>query len=427
MHNQTTPCPRHGAALTYLVVALLLLGACSVSPVVTPTLSPEATAQTDDDLPRVFVLDPQALAGVKARLAAGDRDLTAARTQLLADARKALRAGPFSVVTKAVVPPSGDKHDFISLSQYWWPNPQSANGLPYVRRDGEANPEAKEYSDPKSFDSLVSSLDTLALAYYLTDDQRYADHAVTLLRAWFLDSDTRMNPNLNYGQVTPGTNGDRGNSVLDMRDLAAVIDDIGLLASARAWKAADQRGMREWFGAYLDWLLNSDVGKEEAQSDNNHGTWYDTQVVAIALFLDQGDLAARVVDESVSRRIARQIEPDGRQPLELARTRSWDYSVFNLSALFRLAALSERAGRDLWHVQTADGRGIRKALDWLVPFADGDQAWPYKQIAELDPEALSPLLRQAAAKYPDGGYRALGQRLVGADAASDRINLTVPD
>jgi hypothetical protein len=35
----------------------------------------------------------------------------------------------------------------MSLAPYWWPDPKSPNGLPYIRRDGERNPEIKQITD----------------------------------------------------------------------------------------------------------------------------------------------------------------------------------------------------------------------------------------------------------------------------------------
>src|SRR5215471_19027754 len=93
------------------------------------------------DLPRVFLLNAQNLAENRKRIEAGDKTFDAALARLESDARKALKQEPVSVVTKAVTPPSGDKHDYMSQAPYFWPDPSKPNGLPYLRRDGERNPE----------------------------------------------------------------------------------------------------------------------------------------------------------------------------------------------------------------------------------------------------------------------------------------------
>src|SRR5688500_19246211 len=70
-------------------------------------------AQQQNSLPRVFILDAKQLATTKQRARVGDPVLT----KLEADARKALLVGPFSVTSKQVTPPSGDKRDYMSRSE----------------------------------------------------------------------------------------------------------------------------------------------------------------------------------------------------------------------------------------------------------------------------------------------------------------------
>lgn len=354
--------------------------------------------------PRVFVLQPDDLVETRSRLQANDASLLPALNRLKRDADHALNSGTFSVVHKELAPPSGDKHDYMSLAPYWWPNPNTSNGLPYVRRDGEVNPERDQTSDRKRLDNLIRGVKTLALGYLFTNREDYAAQASRLLRVWFLDDGTKMNPHLRYAQAVPGRNVGRAAGIIETHNLPELVDAVGLLAPSKHWRSEDQRGVQKWFEAYLAWLRESPEGREEAKAQNNHGTWYDVQIAAFALFVDKGDLAKKALSEMAEKRIAKQIEPDGRQPRELERTQAWSYSLFNLVALFDGASMASRLGIDLWSYESPDKRSMRKALDWLVPYATSEKQWNYRQISGLRPEKLAPLLSRAAIRYREPAY-----------------------
>jgi len=361
--------------------------------------------------PRVFLLDGNHLQSLRQRIRDGDTNLAPALAKFESEAKEALTAGPFSIVQKQANPPSGDKHDYMSQAPYFWPNPDTTNGLPYIRRDGERNPEIKKFPDHRVMDEMVDAAETLALASYLRSDEACAARAGKLLRAWFIEPATRMNPHLKYAQAIPGVNAGRGIGLIETRGLTRVVDAVGLLAGSKEWTDTDQRGLQEWFNHFLQWMIESEHGRDEAAAKNNHGTYYDVQVASFALFVGKNELARDILQSVRQKRIARQIEPDGRQPLELARTRAWSYSIGNLDGLMLLAQLGENVGVDLWNFETPDGRGIRKALDFLLPFAAGDRKWPYQQLGGFSPRALAPALRRAASKYPDARYGALLARL----------------
>ena len=117
-------------------------------------------------------------------------------------------------------------------------------------------------------------------------------------------------------------------------------------------------------------------------------------------------------------------KPDGRQPLELARTNAWGYSVGNLRGLTSLAQVGDRLGVDLWYYETSDGRSIRKGLDCLISFATGEREWLPGRSGEPSLQSLATPLRFAATKYPDAKYQELLLKL--PPAPSDRSNLLRP-
>jgi hypothetical protein len=367
------------------------------------------------------------MARSRERVAAGQAGPKTALERLRREADGALAAGPFSVINKRLVPPSGDKHDYMSVAPYWWPDPGRPDGLPYVRHDGKRNP-ARYSADTDSVteSAMAAAVETLGLAYYFTEHRPYADHAARLLRVWFLDPATRMNPNLNFSQAIQGVVAGRPPGVIDTVDLITMLDAVEILHAARALTEADDRGLRAWFAAFVQWLTTSEIGRGEAAAGNNHGSWYDAQVCRFALFAGRDDLAREVVRQVAAARIAQQIQPDGTMPRELERTRSYHYSVFNLVALFSLADMGARLGTDLYGYQSPDGRSLRRALEYLLPYLDPAVAWPYPQLGARDREPLVPLLRRAHRGFHDTRYHDLVGRFLAPEAADHRAELVLP-
>jgi len=344
--------------------------------------------------------------------------------QLRREADKLLRTTPRSVMEKSKTPPSGDKHDYLSLAPYSWPDPSKPDGLPWINRDGEVNPDSKVGTDHDAFARMCSQVETLALAYHCTGNEPYAEKAAALLKVWFLDPATKMNPNLQYAQGIPGRATGRGTGIIDSVPLIGVTESAARLAGAAAWTPELQRGLREWFRAYLDWLRTSKNGLAEAKAANNHGSWYLAQTAAYAMFIGHEEEARQAVEQG-RERIAQQIEPDGRQPLELKRTKSYSYSLYNLKALFTLAEIGQRVNVDLFAYRTKDGRSLRAALDYVAPYFSADKPWPDKQIEAVkhpDP-ALADLLRRGAIAYHDPRFEAAIQD---RDLAASRFQLLRP-
>jgi hypothetical protein len=406
--------------LTRLAATCLMLTAATSILAAGP--AQKAREPSERHAPATLLVDGEWLARVREQVSRGDESLKAALAALERDADKGLTIKPTSVMDKGVTPPSGDKHDYMSQAPYWWPDPAKPAGRPYLRRDGVRNPEINRISDHDNLGRLTSAVSTLGLAFYLTGRREYATHATRLLRVWFLDSATRMNPHLQFGQGIPGINEGRGIGIIETRGLPEMLDGVALVAGSPEWRAADHADLKAWMGAYVKWLVESAHGQEEAKNGNNHETWYDVQVASLALFTGRSDLARRTLERS-RERIATQIEPDGRQPRELERTRAWDYSAFNLTAFFHLGTIGKRVGVDLWGHRTADGRSLRQALEFLIPYATGEKRWTYEQITGFNPRALHPLLRRAAVAFDEPRYTVQARQIGGG---SDRLSLIVP-
>ena len=335
-----------------------------------------------------------------------DSMLQPADDALIRRADSALTGEPPAVTQKHRIPPSGDKHDFMSLGTYWWPDSTKPGGLPYVRHDGLVNPETRVDFDDARFQSMFEAVQALALAHNFTGDAKYSRRAATLLHVWFVDPATRMNPNLNYAQAIPGVTDGRGIGIIDTRNISQLLDAVQLLRKSSALTDADYNSIAGWSRSYLSWLLESKNGKEEQAAVNNHGTWYDVQVVSLALFTGDTALARRILVSETTPRIGVQIRADGSQPLELERTRPIHYSAFNLDAYTQLAEMGRRVGVDLWQYEAPSGGSIRKALVFLAPYADPSMNWEKPDVTPVPAEEFAAPYRRAQLAIPDPRFAA---------------------
>ena len=344
-------------------------------------------------VPRTILARGELLAQTRTMVHEGNVYLLPACNALLKDADSVMRAPSHWVIEKRMMPPSGDKHDYMSMAPYWWPDPAKSNGLPYIQRDGEMNPDSRKDHDGLRFQRMVDAVEALSLAWYLSGEEDYTEHAVKLLRGWFMDPDTRMNPNLRYAQAIPGVSDGRGIGLIDLRHVPQLMDAVRILEMSDEWKPSDRSAFLQWWRQYLHWLRTSKNGLDERATENNHGTWFDSQAAALALFV--GDSAyAREIFAGVPARIGKQILRDGSQPLELARTRPIHYTLFNLDPFTELAEMGRHVGVDLWNYTAPDGGSIVGALRFVAPFADTSHKWSKPDIVPVSPDEIAvPMFR----------------------------------
>ena len=353
-------------------------------------------------LPPLVMLEASRLVEV-ARAEDGPRrqwrmDVIAKAEEILAKARV------YAVTANEKIPPSGNIHDYYSTGPYWWPNPETADGLPYVRRDGEFNPERDRVSDREPLLGMIEDTRVLALAYTFSGDERFAHWGHRLLHTWFLHPETAMTPHLKHAQAIPGRTDGRGTGIIDTHPFAQLVDAIRLLEVSPGFPAADRTALHGWFEQYLDWLLFSAHGRDEADSANNHGTAFDLQAAALMSFLGKMSQLSEYIDYAVRPRIAQQIEPDGAQPKELARTRSWSYATENLEHFFKLGLIARRVGVDLFTIEPTEGRGgLRAALDFVLPAVADRDAWSYRQATAWQENFIQTVLSIADGIWPEAG------------------------
>lgn len=327
-----------------------------------------------------------------------------AYAKLLMEAEAELNKKPYSVTYKAGVAPSGDKHDYVSLSRYWWPNPETPDRLPYIYKDGQSNPELNQY-DRNTLGNMAKSVSTLSLAYYYSGQEKYAQKAVEMLRAWFLDEATRMNPHLEYAQFIPGRNDSKGRpeGLIDSYSYVEMLNSVPLLSGSKAYTRADEQGLQAWFKALAAWFIRSEQGVKEDAAKNNHATSYDSQLIHFYLFAGDGAAAKAVIARFPERRMFKQLEPDGTQPNELWRTLGYHYSLYNLAHMLDVGAVAKHLGSPLLSLEQ-DGRSYFKAVDYLVSFLGKPlRAWPHQQISgwEEKQQELCLNLARIISLYPE--------------------------
>ena len=391
-----------------------------------------------DPLSRTVMLDPDSLVRMKEIFKEqNDSYVNEFVHDMVLEANSILSEKPTSVMEKNQTAPSGNKHDFYSLAFYEWPNPDTPDGLPYVSRDGKVNPEVYTISDRTNLNKMIERVKTLTIANYFTDNSTYSLKAKELLQVWFLDKETHMNPNLDYAEIEKGKGRLNPSGIMEGVDLPELTDAIRLLELSPEWSKEVSTGMEEWFNDYFNWLLSSHSGKFEGKRMNNHGTYYNVQVAWIGLFLNKTDFTKDLLEsmmqdissapyEDISKLIVVRINPDGSQPFELERTTSLHYSMYNLLGLFQLAKIGNKIGIDMWNYEVR-GAGLKKALDFILPYALDKSTWPYQQIQPLIKAELAKLSCQAIQNYPENPLYSEAFRSVDTGELTPDINYVICD
>ena len=354
----------------------------------------------------LFNLNYNDMLNIKTELSEGKPEIVNAYSQIILMADSMLNLPPLKV-TDGDMPPSGNPHDIFTIGKYAFPNPNTPDGMPYIRKDGVINEEAYGYKyDLARYDRTIERVNVLSLAWFYSGNEKYADKAAEFLRVWFLNSETKMNPNFNCAAALPGVYDGMAIGIIFGVKLIDFLDHVQLLTLSDSWTNTDNTALKTWFNEYAEWLLTSKFGIEESRAKNNHGSWYSAQVAAAAVYNGNVELAKQMIDKGKTQ-IAELIEmnnnayPNGAMPHELRRNQSFLYSLYGLESFCALAGCGAAIGYDLWHFETPDGRGIKVAFEFLVPYLLEKKQWTYESLRpteELMPKALH-IVRQAAAAY----------------------------
>lgn len=296
------------------------------------------------------------------------------KKQVISEAEWALKQQPITVTASFSPRSAGGKHDFYSEGDYWWPNPQDPNG-PYIQKDGLTNPD--NFVDHRfamiRFSKIIGSL---ASAYKITGNEKYVKQAIIHLKAWFVNKETLMNPNLQYAQAIKGLFTGRGIGIIDTIHLMDVAQ--GILVIQNKIDAADLSSIKNWFNEYLKWLMSHPNGKAEMDAKNNHGTCFTMQLASFAKLTNNQELLNFCINRYKTVLLPTQMADNGSFPLEMARTKPYGYSIFNLDAMSTLCQILSTPKDNLWKFETADGKSIRKGISFLYPFIADKSKWILK-------------------------------------------------
>ena len=380
---------------------------------------------------RTFHLKLRNLEIDRALWLAGDPALKRRVQALEGRANSALLRGPYSVTqntAKIPINPSHDPHDFVGIAFRAWPNPDTPDGLPWIIRDGHHNP-ANDL-DWTFFDPMVADAELLSLAYYITRDERYAEHAGRLLRAWFIDPDTRMNPHMKYSNIVPGT-GFRGvNLPIFMIGMYRICDAAGILEASPSWDQADADALAAYFRTLLSWLETDPDAVADGEVQQNHSTYYRAGRMAMYRYLKDTARARQAFDDYVDRFLPLQFASDGTQPLEMERANNFTYHINGLTAAYSIAQLADGMGRarNLWNHTTSDGAGLRKSTEFLLPYLLGHVEWPYfaDEVFTIEPEKRALMLQRAALGFNDAELSSAATAVMGNKLGDPLLALMYP-
>lgn len=297
------------------------------------------------------------------------------KQRILAQAEIDRLAEPVTVTSFVAARSAGTPHDFFSEGDYWWPDPLNPDG-PYIRRDGETNPD-NFVAHRRAMIRFSRIVGNLTSAYLLTGDRNYIAPALKHVRAWFINDSTRMNPHLLYAQAIKGIATGRGIGIIDTVHLMEVAQSLIRLEEEGLLPADDLEGTKKWFAAYLDWMSTHPYGVDEMNAANNHGTCWAMQAAVFAKYAGDKRIMKQCADRFKNTFLVEQMAADGSFPRELARTKPYGYSLFNLDALATLCRILSTETDNLWEYTTPDGKNMRKAMQFMYPYIADKPAWPY--------------------------------------------------
>jgi len=345
--------------------------------------------------------------------------------RILKAADAAFRLEPVAITASRSKLSEGGPHDFYSNGDYWWPNPNTTNGLPYVQRDGQTNP-GNFVAHRQAIRQLSDAVAALGAAYKISGDDRYARKAAELLKVFFLDDATRMKPNLQYAQAIPGVSPGRGTGIIDTLHLVEIPKAAEAMEKSRAFTPEISNGLKKWFADYVAWMTTSKNGRDEANAGNNHAVAFWLQVAVFAEYTGDANNLAECRRRYTEVFIPKQMTNDGSFPAELRRTKPYGYSIFQLDNMVTLCQVLSARDHDLWNFTLPDGRSIHRAVEFMYPYLADKSKWPRTPDVNAWEgwPARQPGLLFAGLAFKDSRYLDLWQKLP-PDPANEEVRRNI--
>ncbi len=297
------------------------------------------------------------------------------RKETIARADQMLSEKPVTVTASSCKRSAGNKHDFYSEGDYWWPDPANPSG-PYIQKDGQTNPD--NFVDHRHAMIRLSEVTaTLTSAWLLTGDQKYSDRVAKHLNAWFVDTATLMNPNMLYAQAIWGRFTGRGIGLIDAYHLVEVAQSAKILIDKMSIPEKEAVKIKAWFSGFLNWMTTHQYGIDEMNAKNNHGTCWAVTASAMAKLTDNQEVLKMCTDRFKTVFLPLQMADDGSFPLELKRTKPFGYSLFNIDAMCNLAEILSTPEDNLFDFKTPDGKSLKKGMEFIYPFIADKTKWPF--------------------------------------------------
>lgn len=294
--------------------------------------------------------------------------------RVIKEANHYLKEPPITITSFSADRSLGGKHDYYSEGDYWWPNPSDPEA-PYIRKDGLSNPNNFN-SHRQALINFSIQVPTLIAAYIFTKDNVYVEHALKHLNAWFVNNQTRMNPNLRYAQAIKGITSGRGIGIIDTIHLIEIVQAIIVLEKLNLISEEELTAVKDWFSKYNEWLFTDQFGIDERDNGNNHSTCWNMQVAQYAKFTNDLEKMEYCSNHFKNDLLPKQMAQNGSFPLELERTKPYGYSLFNLDAMVMVVKILS-VNENLWNFYTNGNKNIRNAMEFMYPFILDKQCWPY--------------------------------------------------